>query len=244
MVRDEVQYVRNHRYPDGSKGWSYQAHTPIKSPQGLHYLAVQVSKKQGLPEIRKTRMNSNRDWYKKHQKTVRHFYSQAKRFREVFPELEMIFGKDYDNLAELNLATIYWGMLHLLEEEVTINSLNLDFVNEVIDRQSEFRLKKIYLGSESKYYKAGKKLGPGEKIVSLCKQMGADEDYCGGTAVAAYMDEELFERNKIKVVVQDWKCPEYEQLFVRRAGFVANLSLIDLVMNVDLAEARKIIKGE
>ncbi|MEK7165850.1 MAG: WbqC family protein, partial [Patescibacteria group bacterium] len=64
--------------------------------------------------------------------------------------------------------------------------------------------------------------------------------YCGGTAVAAYMDEELFQKNGISVTVQDWKCRDYRQNFAR-IPFLPNLSIIDLLMNVSYKEALGIL---
>ena len=61
--------------------------------------------------------------------------------------------------------------------------------------------------------------------------------------MAAYMDRSLFEQHGIKITVQDWKCKEYPQLYKKQQGFIPNLSIIDLLMNVSVDEAVKIIKG-
>ena len=86
-------------------------------------------------------------------------------------------------------------------------------------------------------------MNPNEKIIALCKEVGATEDYCGGTGATAYMDSELYKKNGIKITVQDWKCREYPQLFTKQQDFIPNLSIIDLLMNVSTEEAVKVIKG-
>ena len=86
-------------------------------------------------------------------------------------------------------------------------------------------------------------MNPNEKIIALCKEVGATEDYCGGTGATAYMDEALYKKNGIKITVQDWKCQEYHQLFTKQQGFIPNLSIIDLLMNVPTEEAVRVIKG-
>jgi hypothetical protein len=49
VFRDDVQFVRNHKYPDGSRGPSYQVHTPIRIPDGASLLTVSVKKGSLLP---------------------------------------------------------------------------------------------------------------------------------------------------------------------------------------------------
>ena len=81
-----------------------------------------------------------------------------------------------------------------------------------------------------------------QKIIALCKIVGANEDYCGGTSVSAYINHEIFKQNNIKVTVQDWKCQEYNQYF-QKQGFIKNLSIIDLLMNTNFQDSIKVING-
>ena len=120
--------------------------------------------------------------------------------------------------------------------DVTIEKINLALKN-----QKKIRLKKILKGSTSKSLTQNNSLSANEKIVALLKEIGADEDYCGGTAIAAYMDKQLFAKNRIKITVQKWQCQEYSQLFMKQQKFIANLSILDLLMNIPSQEALTIL---
>lgn len=242
MARDEVQFVIKHKYPGDRTDKSYQAHTPIKHSFG-RYLLVVPTKHSGLPALRETKISYLNKWNQDHLKTIRFAYSKSLNFKKLHGEITALLGKKYENLAELNLSTIYWGILRLLDEDpLKMAKLSLEFVNKKLKSQKKFRLKEIKLASQTRAYRNFRSLGPNEKILLLCQEVGATEDYCGGVGIAAYVDHKIFEENGIKITVQDWKGREYRQLFSRH-GFIPNLSIIDLLMNVPLDEAQDIITG-
>ena len=55
------------------------------------------------------------------------------------------------------------------------------------------------------------------------------------------MDESYYINNGIGLVTQDWTCREYDQQFTDKTGFVSNLSIIDLLLNVNREKALEII---
>ncbi len=242
VIRDDAQFVSKHKYPDGRVDKSYQAHTPIKQSFGVHLLAIPI-KHEGLLPLYKTKIAYGDGWAESHLKTLRIVYGKADNFNILYPEIEAVLTSNYPYLADLNDATIFWGLLHLLgEKKVKPESLKATNVMKYLGKEKQFRLKKIQKASETPIQ--FEKLSANEKIVSLIKEVGANEDYCGGTGAAAYMDEDIFKKNGIKITVQDWKCAEYPQLFTKQVGFIPNLSIIDLLMNTDLKEARSIILGD
>lgn len=244
VIRDDVQFVRKHKYPDGKNGKSYQAHTPIKHASGLHFLMIPIIH-DGYKSIRDTKIQYNSNWVEEHLKTIQTTYSNAPYFSVVYPQLQKLLTKKYENLAELNIATIIWAFVYLLNlHKVKQKDITLGTFNTMLKKQKNIRLKKILLGSESKSLTQNNSMTANEKIVSLLKEIGANEDYCGGTAMAAYMDKELFEKNGIKIVVQDWNCKEYPQLFLKHQPFIPNLSIIDLFMNVSQKEAFLLLQGK
>ncbi|MDO8658249.1 MAG: WbqC family protein [Candidatus Levybacteria bacterium] len=243
LIRDDAQFVRKHKYPDGKTGKSYQAHTPIKQALNTHFFMVPTMHI-GIFSLTKTVISYNESWTETHLKTLQTVYRKAPNFQKLYPEIEDLLNTSYKYLAELNIATILWGILHLLGEiKVTKDKLSIEFVNNKLKKQNAFRLKNIRNASQSKILVLNNKLTANEKIIALCKETGANEDYCGETGVAAYIDKKLFESNGIKITVQDWKCKEYAQLFYKQQGFIPNLSIIDLLMNVPQKEAAKIIAG-
>lgn len=243
VVRDDVQFVRKHKYPDGRTDKSFQVHTPIKQSFGTHLLSV-PTKHDGRNPIARTQISYDQLWVEEHLKTLQIAYSKSLNFQRSFREITELLGSKYEYLAGLNNATIFWGILRLLGEgKVSSDKLSISYLNNSLINQNLFRLKKIKNASDTKAFKDNNDLDPNEKIIALCKETGADEDYCGGTGAAAYMDHDLYRRNNIKVTVQDWKCKEYPQLFTKQAGFIPNLSIIDLLINTDIKQAQRIILG-
>ncbi len=243
MVRDEVQFVRAHLYPDGKRHKSYQAHTIIKLSSGVGRLAVSIRHGQGHVAMNKTLIDDEHDWAGLHLKQIRRSYSRARNFGKLFPQVKRLLTTKYQSIAELNLATMWWAIWWLLGGKEVKKHVAAEEVNRLLAGNDKFRLKQVRLASESEAVNKNPDLRSSKTIVALCREVGASENYCGGTAAAAYLDFELFDKAGIAITLQDWKCREYEQLYAGKQGFVANLSIIDLLMNVDRKEAMSIMQG-
>lgn len=246
VSRDDCQFLRKHKYPDGKTGKSYQAHTPIKTPNG-EFLMNFPTVHDGFSPIYKTNIPYDSSWTEDHLKTIKINYARSMNFKDVYSDLEIILSSKLETVGILNMATISWGIFYLLGKKLKkIENLGISNINDLLENQSQFRLKKIHKAMETNATKNIEKfesLSPNEKIVALIKEMGAVEDYCGGTSIAAYIDHSLFEKNGIKINVQDWKCKEYPQQFNKQAGFIPNLSIIDLLMNTSKKDAIEILIG-
>jgi hypothetical protein len=244
VSRDDCQFLRKHKYPDGKTGKSYQAHTPIKSPNGEFFLNV-PTQHAGFSPIYKTEIAYNFTWVEDHLKTIALNYSKAPNFKEVYSNLEIILNSKPKTIGDLNLLTILWGITYLLNEKLeSADSLSLDNINNLLSKQQTFRIKKILKSMDmnaTKNLEEFENLSPNEKIVKLITETGANEDYCGGTSIAAYIDHSLFEKNGISIKVQDWKLEPYPQLFQKQCPFVPNLSIIDLLMNAPRDEAIRVL---
>ena len=232
VFQDDVQFVRKHKYPDGSRGMSYQAHTPIKGPDGPHLLAVSTTSG-GLWPIQQMRLCHDQPWARKHLKVIKSFHASSPNLRALLPELELLLGQRFATVAELDIATTCWALGHVLGEPLRIpEDLTVARLTEVLAARRTGRLRRVVLGSECLVEGAGEPASASERIVTLCRRFGADEYISGQTAVRAYMDTDLFHRHGVAVTVQSWTCPTYPQQHMARAGFIANLSIIDLLMNV------------
>jgi hypothetical protein len=240
MIRDDVQFVKKHTYPDGKTGKSYQADTPIKSANNTQLLAI-PTKHDGFQSIKDTQISYDVDWAGSHLKTLQINYAKAGQFANVFPQIEQLLSKKLKTLDTLNISTLLWGVLQLLgEPSVEEKDLTIKNVNAKLKTQKIFPLKEIRLGSESKALNHPS-LGRSAKIFALMKEVGATEDYCGGTALSAYMDLEEFKQHGIKVTVQEWESIPYQQLFIKQQGFVGNLSILDLLLNEQPAHWAEVI---
>jgi len=243
MIRDDCQFVGRHKYPDGKNGPSYQAHSPIKDSSGHYLLGIPISH-ENLTSIAKTHISYQESWISTHTGIIKSAYGRSLNFKSIFPEVEAIIKRKYESLTDLNTTSILWGVLRLLgEKNISTEKLNLDNVNRKLADSNNFRLKEIKLATGLKSVKNFKNMTANKKILAIMEEVGATEDYCGGTAMAAYVNESLFDKRKIKITVQDWKCQKYKQLFDDKAEFIPNLSIIDLLMNVPHDEAIKIING-
>lgn len=242
MIRDDAQFVRKHKFPNGKNGKSFQADTSIKQVTGAQFLSVPVQhqKERFLP-LFKTKISYDINWVKNHLLTIKIAYAKSKNFGKLFPAIEQVLQKKYDSLSDLNIATTLWGFLILFGQQISAKTLTIEYLNKILKKDRKFRLKEIKKGSEAKAYKSFSTLSANQKILALCKEVGATEDYCGGTAIASYFNEQIFTRAGIKTTVQDWKCKNYPQMFMSRAGFIPNLSIIDLLLNIELLQARAIL---
>lgn len=239
-VADYVQFVRKHAYhmPDGSKpiGPSYQAHTQIKTAGGTMLLDV-PTRSGGLPAINETRLafNTPKDRLRNSRLIATH-YRTAPRFKEVMPHMEDFFQRPHETLGALNIESMYFALALMMELPGTASP---DDVMQALEK-SPFRLRRTVLFSESGVASSDKESGrdANDWLVDACRSFGADEYYFGGSGADAYMDFSRFQEAGIKLVQQEWSCAPYPQ---QHGDFTPNLSVIDLLMNVEPARAREIV---
>ncbi len=141
------------------------------------------------------------DWRQKHWKTLVSCYSRSPHFEKLVPVFEEFYGRQWKKLGELNVSAIQL-LARLLHVE-----------------------KKIVLSSELNV--AGQK---SDLILNICKQVGATAHY-SGVMGGAYLERESFRQAGIEIVVQSFDHPTYQQLFMKKQGFVPNLSVLDLLFN-------------
>lgn len=256
-ISDYVQFVRDHSYPtpDGGtkRGKSYQAHTPVKLTNGVHLLGVPIKSHQGLTPIHKTKIDYTTPWVEKHVKTFETAYAKAKNLKHIYPQLSMLLSCNSqgalnaalhcEHLGHLNVLSILWALCWILGAwDVTIRDMSLGTVNELLGKANPFRLKKVIILSETDIDPPGIKYDATDWIIEKCRRLGTEEYYCGGTAAQAYMDFTRFEKAGIKIITQEWMCAPYTQQHAK-AGFIPNLSIIDLLMNEDNATVVRVLRG-
>jgi hypothetical protein len=156
----------------------------IKTRDGVRWLTIPVEVKgKYYQKIKETKI-SEPDWGEKHWNTIIHNYSKAKYFSEYKKSFEVL----YLNNSEEFLSKVNYNFLKVINEILGIKTKMI--------WSDEFNL------LEEKT----------ERLVDICKTSGAT-DYYSGPAARAYMNEELFEKENIKVHYFDYSgYPEYEQL--------------------------------
>ena len=243
---DYLQYVRTHAYPSSNgvsrNGFSYQAHTPIKTNTETLHLGIPIVRRNFLP-LNESAVNYATRWYQKHLKSIEWNYKKARNFSVLFPEITVLLSKEYQSLAELDHATLLWGLAVLFEIPYDHSHNNVQ--NQILSAAAatNFRLKEIVLLSNTNIPPSDKRAGydADDWIIRACHTFGATEYCMGGTAVSAYSDIDRYGDAGIRPVQQNWHCTPYTQQF-ERTEFTPNLSIIDLLMNVSPAEAREILR--
>jgi len=148
--------------------------------------------------ICRTEIDNSTDWRQNHWKTIQMNYSKAPYFKQFSKIFEEIYSKDWKYLSDINIE-----------------------MNKKIAELSDIKTKFV---SSSELEAEGTS---NQKLINLCKAVKADT-YLSGQGAKVYMDEKLFEENGISVEYQDFKYPEYRQLW---GDFIPNLSVLDYLFN-------------
>lgn len=137
-------------------------------------------------------------------------YRKAPFFNEIFLPIEKLYSHDCEKLVDFNMRSI-----------------------EMLMNMFDIKIETVFASSLNA---AGKKT---ERLVALCKKVGATS-YLTGTGSRDYLEEPLFEAERIKVVWQDFKHPVYPQL---HGEFMPYLSSIDLLFNCGIEKSREILRS-
>lgn len=176
----------------------WQNRNRIKTASGWQWITVPVRYR--FPRvIYKIEIENSRNWAKKHLHAIRTSYGRAPYFKAYFGMFEEAYAKPWTYLSDLNI---------FLTE--TIRRILR------IDEKPAMRASSLYLDQD-----------PTGRLVDICRALGADT-YLSGRQGPKYMDLSRFEQCGIRVLVQDFKHPEYPQLF---GGFESHLSVVDMLFN-------------
>ncbi len=178
----------------------WQNRNKIKCAQGWMYLTVPV-----LDAFRKSifevRVNNQERWRGKHWTALRVNYARAPFFRRYGGHFEELYGRQWETLCDL--------CVHVLELVLSQMQVSTRLV-----RSSTLNV-------------------PGratERLVGICKALGATTYLTGDYAAANHLDVRAFQEQGIEVQMQDWQCVEYRQQHMQN-GFIPDLSIADLLFN-------------
>lgn len=139
-------------------------------------------------------------WREKHIRTLYHVYSKSLYFNDYFEEIrELLMNSSYF-MSEINISTIKYVMKCL------------DIKTPII-RSSELKTTSA----------------KSEKIIEICKALGANTYLSGEFAINEYMDLKLFKDSGIKITSTDYICQPYRQM--NHTDFIPDLCILDLLMN-------------
>jgi hypothetical protein len=181
----------------------------IISSSEYTWINVPIKKGHKSLPIMDVKINNEIPWGKINLKKICAGYNKAKFFHLYKDYFENLFKKEWNSIFDLNFETIK-QVLRWLDIKVEI----------VI---------------ESELCVSGQ---PTERLVKVCKKLGADT-YISGIGGKRYLDEKLFEKNKIILKYQNYSPIRYLQHASK--SFIPNLSIIDLLANVG-SESGKLLK--
>lgn len=169
----------------------------IKTSNGAFRLKVPVEQHLG-DLICNVRTRDELKWKDKHLKTLQMNYSKAKYFNDIFPGFSEVIRKDYESIAQLNMA-----------------------INEFVCKG--FGIHPKILKSSDMNISSVRE----DRVIDICKYVGADE-YLSGNGARAYQKEENFNKNGLKLTYISYKPIEYKQLWKE---FLPCMSVVDYIFN-------------
>lgn len=191
ILLDDLQFEKN----------SYINRNAIKSSSGSQWLTVPVKMKGHIKsKIIDLEISNQKDWKKKHLRTIYQAYSKSQYFLNHAEFIDDLYSRSWTNLNDLNLFIL----------ENLLIKFNVD---TPIVYSSEMQL-------------SGKKQN---LILEICKKTGANSFIFGGFG-RDYVDIELFSNSNIKPYFHEYQTEPYYQ---RWGEFIPNLSIIDMLFNVD-----------
>ena len=181
----------------------------IISSSGHTWINVPIKKGHQSLPIMDVKINNEIPWKKINFKKVCAGYNKAKFFHLYKDFFENLYKKEWKNIFNLNFETIKQVLSWLDIKTKIVIESELDVSGQTTER-----------------------------LVNVCKKLGADT-YISGIGGKKYLDEKLFEKNKIILKYQNYTPIKYTQHMSK--SFIPNLSIIDLLANVGPG-SRKLLK--
>lgn len=172
VILDHVQYSRN----------KLQNRNVIRGQHGPVRLTVPVVTSGHFGDaIAEVLVDSTQPWARKHWGSIRQTYGAYPYFGEYAPELEAVYSRRWDRLAELNihLMGLLMGWLGIEVERTRSSELAVD----------------------------GHKT---ELLINLCRAVGADT-YISGRGAEDYLEPESFKAAGIRLLWSEFRHPPYRQ---------------------------------
>ena len=162
------------------KGW--QNRNRIRTKNGTALLSIPVHA-HSYPNINEITIDNNKNWSKRHKKSILYNYAGAPYFEEFKDFIELLFEKKFEYLIDLNTEIIKFIM-------------------------NELEIKpRIVFSSELKISKKGS-----DRVLDICKTVGADSYITGTVWAQSHLRTEEFKKSNIPVEFQKFQHPIYTQI--------------------------------
>ena len=162
------------------KGW--QNRNRIRTKNGTVLLSVPVHA-HSYPNINEITIDNNKNWSKRHKKSILFNYAKAPYFEEFKDFIESVFEKKFEYLVDLNTEIIKFIMNELEIKPKIIFSSNLNISKKGSDR-----------------------------VLEICKAVDADYYITGTVWAQSHLRIEEFKKSNIHVEFQEFQHPIYKQI--------------------------------
>ena len=181
------------------KKGEWQNRNRFKTAEGWQWVTVPVLHRHGQA-IREVRIDPNRgSWSRKHREALKTSYGATPHFTQIAGLLKALWERSWESLSPLSRATLEAMMSVMGVDTSLVQASDLEPAPD----------------------------HPDERLIAICQQLGADT-YLAGPVGPDYMDRSRWDKAAIRVVVQDFQHPEYEQPF---GDFLPGMSAVDLLCN-------------
>jgi hypothetical protein len=175
---------------------SFTTRVQLKTRSGIMWLSAPVDRSKGhIININESFFSGEINWRHKHIKSIEHLYGKTQNFKQMMDITLNIYNQKTNNVAEFD-----------------------QYCDEML--MSFFGVRPKILKS-SEIPVSGSKT---EKLVNICKELGADV-YITGHGALNYLDYNLFEKNNIEVQYINYSFKPWKQ-FGEWTPYVTSLDLI------------------
>jgi hypothetical protein len=185
---------------------NFQNRQRVKLDSGAGWLTVPVVHGAQTDRILDKRIDNagslRQHWQRRTWRTFEIHYARAPHFARYADELRDIYTRPWDRLLDLDLELLSFARRVLRIHVPIVLSSSLGLVGTKTDR-----------------------------LIDLCKKLGARAYLSGSGGSAGYLDTERMGRAGIGVIWQHFDHPTYPQRYEEAHGFIARLGFVDLLFN-------------
>lgn len=187
---------------------SWQNRVLIKTPQGGKKISQPIKKVNGLNTLTCDIIFADNNWKKNHLKTLALNYKKAPLFNEFFNVIEEIFFFKSNSLSEFN-------------------------INAILIICEYLSIKKHYSLSSAMNIKSKSS----QRLIDIIK-FNNSKKYIHGKGGLSYQDKNLFMKNQIKLISNNFFTKDYKQQW---GEFIEGLSIVDACFNLPKEEVIKLL---
>ncbi len=148
--------------------------------------------------LNQVKIDYSTNWVYKHESAIKFNYENSPFFDKYWNDIKQILDKSHTKLFDLNISLINYFISVLEIKTKTIFSSDLNLDST---------------GSK--------------KLLDICKICNA-QTYLSGELGKNYLNEDIFKKEKIKIIFEKFDHPIYSQKYKK---FISNMSIIDLLFN-------------